>query len=114
MGEEFQPRGSAGPDGGVRGAGALVFPQVDSLKHLLEAGASVNAPPDPREQSPVHLAAGGGLACFLLWQLQTGADLNQQVTRLPIVAVCTLPSTHVHTHTSPTPKQQVVAVVIGL
>ncbi|XP_017498537.1 ankyrin repeat domain-containing protein 37 isoform X2 [Manis javanica] len=52
--------------------------EVDSLKHLLAAGASVNAPPDPCEQSPVHLAAGGGLACFLLWQLQTGADLNQQ------------------------------------
>ncbi|XP_034503477.1 ankyrin repeat domain-containing protein 37 isoform X5 [Ailuropoda melanoleuca] len=52
--------------------------RVDSLKHLLEAGASVNAPPDPCEQSPVHLAAGGGLACLLLWQLQTGADLNQQ------------------------------------
>ncbi|XP_054422136.1 ankyrin repeat domain-containing protein 37 isoform X4 [Pteronotus mesoamericanus] len=53
-------------------------PEVDSVKHLLEAGASVNAPPDPCEQSPVHLAAGGGRACFLLWQLQTGADLNQQ------------------------------------
>ncbi|MBZ3889693.1 Ankyrin repeat domain-containing protein 37 [Sciurus carolinensis] len=53
-------------------------PEVDSLKYLLEAGASVNAPPDPCEQSPVHLAAGGGFACFLLWQLQTGADLNQQ------------------------------------
>ncbi|KAM5312761.1 ankyrin repeat domain-containing protein 37 isoform 2-T2 [Glossophaga mutica] len=52
--------------------------EVDSLKHLLEAGASVNAPPDPCEQSPVHLAAGGGRAYFLLWQLQTGADLNQQ------------------------------------
>ncbi|GAB1293137.1 Ankyrin repeat domain-containing protein 37 [Apodemus speciosus] len=50
----------------------------DGLKNLLETGASVNAPPDPHEQSPVHLAAGGGLACFLLWQLQTGADLNQQ------------------------------------
>ncbi|MEJ1285085.1 ankyrin repeat domain 37 [Cricetulus griseus] len=48
------------------------------LKNLLETGASVNAPPDPLEQSPVHLAAGCGLACFLLWQLQTGADLNQQ------------------------------------
>ncbi|XP_012308267.2 ankyrin repeat domain-containing protein 37 isoform X1 [Aotus nancymaae] len=53
-------------------------PEVDGLKHLLEKGASVNAPPDPCKQSPVHLAAGGGLACFLLWQLQTGADLNQQ------------------------------------
>ncbi|XP_053515983.1 ankyrin repeat domain-containing protein 37 isoform X2 [Artibeus jamaicensis] len=52
--------------------------EVDSLKHLLEAGASVNAPPDPCEQSPVHLAAGGGGASLLLWQLQTGADLNQQ------------------------------------
>nr|XP_055171715.1 ankyrin repeat domain-containing protein 37 [Nyctereutes procyonoides] len=53
-------------------------PEVDGVKHLLEAGASVNAPPDPCEQAPVHLAAGGGLACFLLWQLQIGADLNQQ------------------------------------
>ncbi|XP_006882306.1 PREDICTED: ankyrin repeat domain-containing protein 37 [Elephantulus edwardii] len=51
--------------------------EVD-LKHLLETGASVNAPSDPCKQSPVHLAAGGGLACLLLWQLQTGADLNQQ------------------------------------
>ncbi|EAX04647.1 ankyrin repeat domain 37, isoform CRA_a [Homo sapiens] len=57
-------------------------PEVDGLKHLLETGASVNAPPDPCKQSPVHLAAGSGLACFLLWQLQTGADLNQQVTRM--------------------------------
>lgn len=53
-------------------------PEVDSLRHLLQTGASVNAPPDSCEQSPVHLAAGGGLACLLLWQLQTGADLNQQ------------------------------------
>ena len=53
-------------------------PEVDILKQLLETGASVNAPPDPCEQSPVHLAAGGGLSCFLLWQLQTGADLTQQ------------------------------------
>ncbi|XP_011362305.2 ankyrin repeat domain-containing protein 37 isoform X2 [Pteropus vampyrus] len=52
--------------------------EVDSLKDLLEAGASVNAPPDPCQQSPVHLAAGGGCACLLLWQLQMGADLNQQ------------------------------------
>ncbi|PNJ27571.1 ANKRD37 isoform 2, partial [Pongo abelii] len=37
-------------------------PEVDGLKHLLETGASVNAPPDPCEQSPVHLAAGSGLA----------------------------------------------------
>lgn len=53
-------------------------PEVDSLEHLLEIGTSVNAPPDPHQQSPVHLAAGGGLACFILWQLQSGADLNQQ------------------------------------
>ncbi|KAM6221589.1 ankyrin repeat domain-containing protein 37 [Rhynchocyon petersi] len=51
--------------------------EVD-LKHLLETGTSVNAPSDPCEQTPVHLAAAGGLACLLLWQLQTGADLNQQ------------------------------------
>ncbi|KAG8512578.1 Ankyrin repeat domain-containing protein 37, partial [Galemys pyrenaicus] len=53
-------------------------PEVDSLPQMLAPGTSVNAPPDPCEQSPVHLAAGGGLACLLLWQLQTGADLNQQ------------------------------------
>lgn len=47
---------------------------------LLEAGSGVNAPADAFGQSPAHLAAGGGEACFLLWQLQTGADLNQQVT----------------------------------
>ncbi|XP_007946562.1 ankyrin repeat domain-containing protein 37 [Orycteropus afer afer] len=51
---------------------------TEGLKHLLDTGTSVNAPLDPCEQSPVHLAASGGLACFLLWQLQTGADLNQQ------------------------------------
>lgn len=70
-----------GLDKGKRAAGTVLFPQVDSLKHLLETGDSVNAPPNPFEQSPVHLAAGGGCACLLLWQLQTGADLNQQVTR---------------------------------
>lgn len=70
-----------GLDKGKRGTGTVLFPQVDSLKHLLETGDSVNAPPNPFEQSPVHLAAGGGCACFLLWQLQMGADLNQQVTR---------------------------------
>uniref|UniRef100_A0A2K6SXC4 Ankyrin repeat domain-containing protein 37 n=1 Tax=Saimiri boliviensis boliviensis TaxID=39432 RepID=A0A2K6SXC4_SAIBB len=52
-------------------------PEVDGLKHLLEKGASVNTPPDPCKQSPVHLAAGGGLACFLLWQLQTGDVLGE-------------------------------------
>ncbi|XP_031195570.1 ankyrin repeat domain-containing protein 37 isoform X2 [Mastomys coucha] len=52
--------------------------EEDGLKNLLETGASINAPPDPQEQSPVHLAAGGSFACFLLWQGQTGADLNQQ------------------------------------
>uniref|UniRef100_A0A8P0PKN6 Ankyrin repeat domain-containing protein 37 n=1 Tax=Canis lupus familiaris TaxID=9615 RepID=A0A8P0PKN6_CANLF len=71
----------AGAGAGEAGAGAgaaVLPPQVDGVQHLLEAGASVNAPPDPCEQAPVHLAAGGGLACFLLWQLQSGADLNQQ------------------------------------
>ena len=90
MVEDFDPRRGAWTKA-RRGAGAVLFSQVDSLKHLLETGASVNAPPDPCEQSPVHLAAGGGLACFLLWQLQTGADLNQQVTRQLIVAVCKPP-----------------------
>lgn len=78
MAEDFNLRRAGAWTKARRGAGAVLFSQVDSLKHLLETGASVNAPPDPCEQSPVHLAAGGGLACFLLWQLQTGADLNQQ------------------------------------
>ncbi|XP_063090738.1 ankyrin repeat domain-containing protein 37 isoform X1 [Cavia porcellus] len=52
--------------------------EAEGLEQLLQTGCSVNAPPDPCEQSPVHLAAGGGFAYFLLWQLQTGADLNQQ------------------------------------
>ncbi|XP_023555414.1 ankyrin repeat domain-containing protein 37 isoform X2 [Octodon degus] len=59
-------------------AESVLFLQADGLKHLLQTGCSVNAPPDPCEQSPVHLAAGSGFAYFLLWQLQTGADLNQQ------------------------------------
>ncbi|NXA46561.1 ANR37 protein, partial [Nothocercus julius] len=45
---------------------------------LLEAGTAVNAPADASHQSPAHLAACGGQALFLLWQLQTGANLNQQ------------------------------------
>ncbi|XP_013368455.1 PREDICTED: ankyrin repeat domain-containing protein 37 isoform X1 [Chinchilla lanigera] len=57
-------------------------PEADGLRQLLQSGCSVNAPPDPCEQSPVHLAAGGGFAYFLLWQLQTGADLNQQVNEV--------------------------------
>lgn len=39
----------------------------------------MNAPADASGQSPAHLAACGGEAFFLLWQLQTGANLNQQV-----------------------------------
>lgn len=39
----------------------------------------MNAPADAFGQSPAHLAACGGEAFFLLWQLQTGANLNQQV-----------------------------------
>ncbi|XP_065551775.1 ankyrin repeat domain-containing protein 37 isoform X2 [Lathamus discolor] len=49
-----------------------------TLSELLEAGAAVNAPADAFGQSPAHLAACGGEAAFLLWQLQTGANLNQQ------------------------------------
>lgn len=39
----------------------------------------MNAPADAFGQSPAHLAACGGEAFFLLWQLQTGVNLNQQV-----------------------------------
>ncbi|KFO99402.1 Ankyrin repeat domain-containing protein 37, partial [Calypte anna] len=49
-----------------------------SFSNLLEAGNGVNAPADAFGQSPAHLAACGGEAFFLLWQLQTGANLNQQ------------------------------------
>ncbi|XP_032080118.1 ankyrin repeat domain-containing protein 37 [Thamnophis elegans] len=45
---------------------------------LLEAGTEVNLAAAAFVQSPAHLAAGGGHAFFLLWQLQTGANLNQQ------------------------------------
>ncbi|KAM9623038.1 ankyrin repeat domain-containing protein 37 [Trichechus inunguis] len=55
--------------------------EVGTLQHLLETGTSANAPSDPCQRSPVHLASGGGLACLLLWQLQTGADLNRQDIR---------------------------------
>ncbi|XP_068869973.1 ankyrin repeat domain-containing protein 37 [Aphelocoma coerulescens] len=49
-----------------------------SFSNLLEIGTGVNAPADAFGQSPAHLAACGGEAFFLLWQLQTGANLNQQ------------------------------------
>lgn len=49
-----------------------------SFSNLFETGTAVNAPADASGQSPAHLAACGGEAFFLLWQLQTGANLNQQ------------------------------------
>ncbi|XP_014118714.1 PREDICTED: ankyrin repeat domain-containing protein 37 [Pseudopodoces humilis] len=49
-----------------------------SFSSLFETGTGVNAPADASGQSPAHLAACGGEAFFLLWQLQTGANLNQQ------------------------------------
>ncbi|KGL83672.1 Ankyrin repeat domain-containing protein 37, partial [Tinamus guttatus] len=52
--------------------------QAGISSSLLEAGAAVNAPADASGQSPARLAACGGEAFFLLWQLQTGANLNQQ------------------------------------
>nr|XP_060634617.1 ankyrin repeat domain-containing protein 37 [Anolis sagrei ordinatus] len=48
------------------------------VSHLLESGTEVNVAPDAFVQSPAHLAAHGGHAFFLLWQQQTGANLNQQ------------------------------------
>ncbi|XP_061439374.1 ankyrin repeat domain-containing protein 37 [Rhineura floridana] len=52
--------------------------EADSQSHLLEAGTEVNVAADALCQSPAHLAAHGGHAFFLLWQQQTGANLNQQ------------------------------------
>ncbi|NXQ31235.1 ANR37 protein, partial [Alaudala cheleensis] len=52
--------------------------QSGSFSNLFETGTGVNAPTDASGQSPAHLAACGGEAFFLLWQLQTGANLNQQ------------------------------------
>ncbi|CAN2388665.1 Ankyrin repeats (many copies), partial [Pristimantis euphronides] len=44
----------------------------------MECGGAVNAAGDALGQTPAHLAAHGGQAFFLLWQLQTGVDINQQ------------------------------------
>uniref|UniRef100_A0A8D0HI24 Ankyrin repeat domain 37 n=1 Tax=Sphenodon punctatus TaxID=8508 RepID=A0A8D0HI24_SPHPU len=69
---------------GLSGAETMLLRLLDSsaesscASRLLEAGTAVNAPSDAFGQSPAHLAACGGQAFFLLWQLQTGADLNQQ------------------------------------
>ncbi|XP_066487935.1 ankyrin repeat domain-containing protein 37 [Tiliqua scincoides] len=52
--------------------------ESDVMSHLLESGTAVNVSADAFVQSPAHLAAHGGHAFFLLWQLQTGANLNQQ------------------------------------
>lgn len=53
--------------------------QSESLERLLQAGTEVNIPADAVGQDLAHLAAHGGHAFLLLWQLQTGASLNQQV-----------------------------------
>ncbi|KAL8207346.1 UNVERIFIED_CONTAM: Ankyrin repeat domain-containing protein 37 [Gekko kuhli] len=52
--------------------------ESESLSHLLQAGTEVNIPANALGQDPAHLAAHGGHAFLLLWQLQTGANLNQQ------------------------------------
>ncbi|XP_062431717.1 ankyrin repeat domain-containing protein 37 isoform X2 [Rhea pennata] len=56
----------------------ITLMESSSFNDLFEAGTGVNAPADAFGQSPAHLAACGGEAFFLLWQLQTGANLNQQ------------------------------------
>ncbi|XP_063166273.1 ankyrin repeat domain-containing protein 37 [Candoia aspera] len=53
-------------------------PEPRGRSPLLETGTEVNLAAAAFVQSPAHLAAGGGHAFFLLWQLQTGANLNQQ------------------------------------
>ncbi|KAM4809239.1 ankyrin repeat domain-containing protein 37 [Rhinophrynus dorsalis] len=52
--------------------------ECDGLSLLMESGCEVNSPGDTLGQSPAHIAACGGQAFFLLWQLQTGVDVNQQ------------------------------------
>ncbi|XP_056415861.1 ankyrin repeat domain-containing protein 37 [Hyla sarda] len=52
--------------------------ELYSLSTLMECGGAVNSPGDDLGQTPAHLAAHGGQAFFLLWQLQTGVDINQQ------------------------------------
>ncbi|XP_018098677.1 ankyrin repeat domain-containing protein 37 [Xenopus laevis] len=52
--------------------------ECDGLSALMECGGDVNSPGDTMGQSPAHLAAGGGQAFFLLWQLQNGVNVNQQ------------------------------------
>ncbi|KAG8592136.1 hypothetical protein GDO81_000421 [Engystomops pustulosus] len=52
--------------------------ELFSLSQLMQPGAAVNSPGDALGQTPAHLAAHGGHAFFLLWQLQTGVDINQQ------------------------------------
>ncbi|XP_018416504.1 PREDICTED: ankyrin repeat domain-containing protein 37 [Nanorana parkeri] len=52
--------------------------EVDVLSQLMESGCAVNSPGDALGQTPSYLAACGGHAFFLLWQLQTGVDINQQ------------------------------------
>ncbi|KAM9329500.1 ankyrin repeat domain-containing protein 37 [Gastrophryne carolinensis] len=49
-----------------------------SLSQLLESGCEVNSPQDALGQTPAHLAAGEGHALFLLWQLQSGSEINKQ------------------------------------
>ncbi|XP_053559864.1 ankyrin repeat domain-containing protein 37 [Bombina bombina] len=58
----------------------LFSEECDSLGQLMESGCAVNVPNNPLSQSPAHLAVCGGQAFFLLWQLQTGLDINQQDT----------------------------------
>ncbi|XP_077135728.1 ankyrin repeat domain-containing protein 37 [Ranitomeya variabilis] len=52
--------------------------ELPCLSRLMECGGAVNSPGDALGQSPAHLAAHGGQASMLLWQLRTGADINQQ------------------------------------
>ncbi|XP_077158353.1 ankyrin repeat domain-containing protein 37 isoform X2 [Paroedura picta] len=56
----------------------LSVPQTCQSESLLQAGTEVNMPADAVGQDPAHLAAHGGHAFLLLWQQQTGANLNQQ------------------------------------
>ncbi|XP_075716298.1 ankyrin repeat domain-containing protein 37 isoform X2 [Rhinoderma darwinii] len=56
----------------------LLQEEFYSSSQLMESGSAVNSPGDALGQTPAHLAAHGGQAFFLLWQLQTGVDINQQ------------------------------------
>lgn len=56
--------------------------QLECVLRLVQVGCEVNAVTTRFAQTPAHIAAFGGHPECLLWLLQTGADINRQVTWL--------------------------------